>query len=119
PPPPKNQAVMPAPAPRDDPPDFPFWPMLFDNITIRLLGSDDFPTEAKRQAATAPPPPATPHPPPPPAQATTTPRHKRATPPPARRRHPPPHPAEHPKMKIPSPPHHNRPAEPQETFVED
>ena len=31
--------------------DFPFWPMLFDNVTIRLLGSDDFPAEAKRQAA--------------------------------------------------------------------
>jgi NADPH2:quinone reductase len=26
--------------------------MLFDNFTIRLLGSDDFPAEAKRQAAT-------------------------------------------------------------------
>ncbi|GAF50257.1 hypothetical protein [Rhodococcus wratislaviensis] len=26
--------------------------MLFDNITIRLLGSDDFPAEAKQQAAT-------------------------------------------------------------------
>jgi NADPH2:quinone reductase len=25
--------------------------MLFDNLTIRLLGSDDFPTEAKQQAA--------------------------------------------------------------------
>ena len=25
--------------------------MLFDNITIRLLGSDDFPLEAKQQAA--------------------------------------------------------------------
>ena len=34
-----------------DRPDFPFWPMLFDNITIRLLGSDDFPTTAKQQAA--------------------------------------------------------------------
>jgi NADPH2:quinone reductase len=48
----KNQAVIAAYATRDDRPDFPFWPMLFDNITIRLLGSDDFPTEAKRQAAT-------------------------------------------------------------------
>ena len=26
--------------------------MLFDNLTIRLLGSDDFPVEAKQQAAT-------------------------------------------------------------------
>jgi NADPH:quinone reductase len=37
---------------RGDRPDLPFWPMLFDNITIRLLGSDDFPDAAKRQAAT-------------------------------------------------------------------
>ena len=28
--------------------------MLFDNVTIRLLGSDDFPAEAKRQAAARP-----------------------------------------------------------------
>jgi NADPH2:quinone reductase len=48
----KNQAVIAAYASRDDRPDFPFWPMLFGNITIRLLGSDDFPTEAKQQAAT-------------------------------------------------------------------
>jgi NADPH2:quinone reductase len=33
-------------------PDFPFWPMLFANLTIRLLGSDDFPPAAKRQATT-------------------------------------------------------------------
>lgn len=32
-------------------PSLPFWPMLFANVTIRLLGSDDFPAEAKRQAA--------------------------------------------------------------------
>ncbi len=32
-------------------PEFPFWPMLFDNITIRLLGSDDFPADAKLWAA--------------------------------------------------------------------
>jgi NADPH2:quinone reductase len=38
-------------ATRDDRPSFPFWPMLFDNVTIRLLGSDDFPTDAKQQAA--------------------------------------------------------------------
>jgi NADPH2:quinone reductase len=31
--------------------DFSFWPMLFANLTIRLLGSDDFPPVAKRQAA--------------------------------------------------------------------
>lgn len=36
----------------DDPkPRLPFWPMLFDNLVIRLLGSDDFPVEAKRAAA--------------------------------------------------------------------
>ncbi len=28
---------------RDERPSLPFWPMLFDNVTIRLLGSDDFP----------------------------------------------------------------------------
>jgi NADPH:quinone reductase len=32
-------------------PDVAFWPMLFANLTIRLLGSDDFPPAAKRQAA--------------------------------------------------------------------
>ena len=36
---------------RDDRPSLPFWPMLFDNVTIRLLGSYDFPTAAKQQAA--------------------------------------------------------------------
>src|SRR3954453_10536871 len=43
--------VIAAYAPQRDRPDFPFWPMLFANLTIRLLGSDDFPQEAKRQAA--------------------------------------------------------------------
>ncbi|GLY06634.1 NADPH:quinone reductase [Actinoplanes sp. NBRC 101535] len=47
----KSQAVIAAYATGRDRPDFPFWPMLFDNITIRLLGSDDFPAEAKQQAA--------------------------------------------------------------------
>ncbi|MGY1760810.1 hypothetical protein ACI79G_20130 [Geodermatophilus sp. SYSU D00779] len=37
-------------ASRDDRPALPFWPMLFSNVTLRLLGSDDFPAEAKRQA---------------------------------------------------------------------
>jgi NADPH2:quinone reductase len=46
-----NDAVIAAYATRRDRPDFPLWPMLFANITIRLLGSDDFPPEAKRQAA--------------------------------------------------------------------
>ena len=48
----KNNAVIAAYATREDRPDFPFWPMLFDNVTIRLLGSDDFPAAAKGQAAT-------------------------------------------------------------------
>jgi len=47
----KNHTVIAAYATRADRPDFPFWPMLFDNVTIRLLGSDDFPPAAKQQAA--------------------------------------------------------------------
>ncbi len=47
----KNHTVVAAYATRADRPEFPFWPMLFDNITIRLLGSDDFPAAAKQQAA--------------------------------------------------------------------
>src|SRR3954447_1217623 len=43
--------VIAAYATRRDRADFPFWPMLFANLTIRLLGSDDFPDEAKRHAA--------------------------------------------------------------------
>lgn len=44
-------AVIAAYATRSPRPDFDFWPMLFANLTIRLLGSDDFPREAKQQAA--------------------------------------------------------------------
>jgi NADPH2:quinone reductase len=44
-------AVIAAYATRRERPDFPFWPMLFANLTIRLLGSDDFPRAARRQAA--------------------------------------------------------------------
>ncbi len=47
----KKQTVIAAYATRHERPDFSFWPMLFNNVTIRLLGSDDFPNEAKRQAA--------------------------------------------------------------------
>ena len=47
----KNHTVIAAYATRGDRPDFPFWPMLFDNITIRLLGSDDFSAASKQQAA--------------------------------------------------------------------
>ena len=46
-----NGAVIAAYATRGPRPDFDFWPMLFSNLTIRLLGSDDFPREAKQQAA--------------------------------------------------------------------
>ena len=47
----KLGAVIAAYATRSDRPDFPFWPMLFANLTIRLFGSDDFPAPAKQQAA--------------------------------------------------------------------
>jgi NADPH:quinone reductase len=47
----KSQTIIAAYATRRDRPDFPFWPMLFANITIRLLGSDDFSLAAKHQAA--------------------------------------------------------------------
>ena len=46
-----NGAVIAAYATCTDRPDFPFWPMLFANLTIRLFGSDDFPVEARQQAA--------------------------------------------------------------------
>ncbi len=47
----RNGAVIAAYATRADRPSFDFWPMLFDNVTIRLLGSDDFSREAKQRAA--------------------------------------------------------------------
>ena len=43
--------VIAAYASRLDRPELPFWPLLFSNITLRLLGSDDFPAAAKLQAA--------------------------------------------------------------------
>ncbi|ANS70206.1 oxidoreductase [Streptomyces lincolnensis] len=46
-----NDAVIAAYATRADRPQVPFWPLLFANVTLRLIGSDDFPVEAKRQAA--------------------------------------------------------------------
>ena len=46
-----NDGVIAAYATRQDRPEIPFWPMLFANLTIRLLGSDDFPAAAKHQAA--------------------------------------------------------------------
>ncbi|MFE4663649.1 NADPH:quinone reductase [Streptomyces sp. NPDC056716] len=38
-------------ATRDGRPRLPFWELLFANVTLRLLGSDDFPAQAQRQAA--------------------------------------------------------------------
>jgi NADPH2:quinone reductase len=46
-----GDAVIAAYASRDERPAIPFWPLLFANVTIRLLGSDDFPQAAKDQAA--------------------------------------------------------------------
>jgi len=34
-------------------PRLPFWPLAFSNATLRLLGSDDFPEDAREEAATA------------------------------------------------------------------
>jgi hypothetical protein len=47
----RNGAVLAACASPKDRPELPFWPMLFANVTIRLLGSDNFPAEAKDAAA--------------------------------------------------------------------
>jgi NADPH2:quinone reductase len=47
----RNRTIIAAYATRQDRPDFPFWPMLFHNVIIRLLRSDDFPAEATQQAA--------------------------------------------------------------------
>lgn len=45
-----NGATIAAYATRDDRTEIPFWTLLFNNVTLRLLGSDDFPAEARRQA---------------------------------------------------------------------
>jgi NADPH:quinone reductase len=47
----RNGAVIAAFASPDDRPQLPFWPLLFANVTIRLLGSDDFPPDARHAAA--------------------------------------------------------------------
>ena len=47
----RNGAVVAAYASAADRPALPFWPMLFANVTVRLLGSDDFPQAAKDAAA--------------------------------------------------------------------
>ena len=36
---------------QDERPSIPYWPLAFANITLRLLGSDDFPAQAKQAAA--------------------------------------------------------------------
>jgi NADPH:quinone reductase len=46
-----NGAILAAYASPNARPELPFWPMLFANVTIRLLGSDDFPQDAKDAAA--------------------------------------------------------------------
>jgi NADPH2:quinone reductase len=46
-----NGAVIAAYATRTDRTEIPFWPLLFANTTLRLLGSDDFTPGAKRAAA--------------------------------------------------------------------
>jgi NADPH2:quinone reductase len=44
-------AVIATYATPDPEPVLPYWPLAFQNVVIRLLGSDDFPQAAKRQAA--------------------------------------------------------------------
>lgn len=46
-----NGAVIAAYATRVDRPQLPFWTLLFKNVSLRMLGSDDFPVSAKRQAS--------------------------------------------------------------------
>jgi NADPH2:quinone reductase len=48
-----NDAVIAAYGTRDDHPVVPFRSLLWSNVTIRLLGSDDFPVAAKQEAASA------------------------------------------------------------------
>jgi NADPH2:quinone reductase len=45
-----NDAVIATYASRAERPEIPFWPMLFANVTLRLLGSDDFSADAKQEA---------------------------------------------------------------------
>jgi NADPH2:quinone reductase len=47
----RQGAVIAAYATPDPQPVLPYWPLAFQNVVIRLLGSDDFPQDAKRQAA--------------------------------------------------------------------
>lgn len=48
-----KNAVIAAYGTHEDRPAIPFRPLLWANVTIRLLGSDDFPLAARREAATA------------------------------------------------------------------
>jgi len=48
-----NNAVIAVYGTRDDRPVLPFRPLLWANVTLRLLGSDDFAVAAKREAASA------------------------------------------------------------------
>ncbi|MFF1678161.1 hypothetical protein ACFVYG_19235 [Streptomyces sp. NPDC058256] len=43
--------VAPAVVLHADRAELPFWPLLFSNVTLRLLGSDDFPSTTEGQAA--------------------------------------------------------------------
>jgi NADPH2:quinone reductase len=45
-----NGAIIAAYATRDARTEIPFWTLLFNNVTLRLCGSDDFPDQARRQA---------------------------------------------------------------------
>jgi NADPH2:quinone reductase len=46
-----NEAIIAAYGTREDRPTIPFRALLWANVTVRLLGSDDFPVDAKRAAA--------------------------------------------------------------------
>jgi NADPH2:quinone reductase len=46
-----NEAIIAAYSTREDRPTIPFRALLWANVTVRLLGSDDFPVDAKRAAA--------------------------------------------------------------------
>jgi NADPH2:quinone reductase len=46
-----NGATIATYATVDGTPSIPFWPLLFQNVTLRLLGGDDFPLAAKLSAA--------------------------------------------------------------------
>lgn len=47
---PHSDGVIAAFASRKERPSLPFWPMLFENHVIRLVGSDDVPAPAKAAA---------------------------------------------------------------------